>query len=118
MSTGSKCVPDRIFDLEALRKPLESLLERSWALSEPEKSSWNCSLDVLGHSWTPESPYNMNLAIMEWEAGEARECQALQEEQQTQPRQEKQDHMYAQPFFLGGHALGTRTRAARARSAV
>ena len=55
---------------------------------------------------------------MEREAGEAKECQALQEEQEPQPRQEKQNHTYPQPFLFGGHALGTRTRAARARSAV
>ena len=29
--------PNRIFDAEALRDPLEDLLERSWTLLEPKK---------------------------------------------------------------------------------
>ena len=53
---------------------------------------------------------------MEREAGEARECQALQEEQQTQPRQEKQDHMYAQPLFFLAVTHWALARALRARA--
>ena len=37
-------VPNLIFDAEALEKPLESLLERSWRLLEPKK-------DPLNGSW-------------------------------------------------------------------
>ena len=33
-----KLVPNRVFDAEALRKPLENLLERSWRLQGPIKS--------------------------------------------------------------------------------
>ena len=39
--------PNRIFDTEAFRKPLGSLLERSWKLLEPEKQSWNRSWPLL-----------------------------------------------------------------------
>ena len=67
-------------------------MERSWsALGD----SWNRKKVVgvaLGPSWGAlgaEKPPNINLAIMEREAGEARECQALQEEQQMPPALEK-----------------------------
>ena len=46
--TGPKLVPNRIFDAEALRKPLESLLERSWRPQEPKKRSWERLLAGLG----------------------------------------------------------------------
>ena len=52
--------PNRIFDAEALRKPLGALLERSWTLLEPKKLTWNRSWAVLGRSWTPISPYIIN----------------------------------------------------------
>jgi len=41
-------VPDLIFDAEALGKPLESFLERSWRLLEPEKIVGV----ALGPSWS------------------------------------------------------------------
>ena len=44
---GSKWDPNRIFDAEALRKPLGGLLERSWRLLEPKKQSWNRSWPLL-----------------------------------------------------------------------
>ena len=40
--------PNRIFDAEALRKPLESLLDRSWRLLEPKKRSLGSLLAALG----------------------------------------------------------------------
>ena len=46
--TGSKLVPNRIFDAEALRTPLESLLERSWKRQEPKKRSWERLWSGLG----------------------------------------------------------------------
>ena len=45
--TGPKWVPNRIVHAEALRKPLESLLERSWRPREPKKS-WERLLAGLG----------------------------------------------------------------------
>ena len=36
---GPKWGPNRIFDAEAFRKPLEGPLERSWKLPEPKKSN-------------------------------------------------------------------------------
>ena len=44
---GPKWGPNRIFDAEALRKRLGSLLERSWKLLEPKKQSWNRSWPLL-----------------------------------------------------------------------
>ena len=46
--TGPKLVPNRIFDAEALRKPLESLLERSWRPLEPKKKQLGMALGRLG----------------------------------------------------------------------
>ena len=43
-----KSDPNRIFDAEALRKPLEGLLERSWRLLEPKKVSLEASWSALG----------------------------------------------------------------------
>ena len=40
---GPKLDPNRIFDAEALRKPLGGLLERSWRLLEPKKVSLEAS---------------------------------------------------------------------------
>ena len=45
---GPKWVPNCIFDAVALRKPLGSLLERSWSLLEQKKNTWNRSWDALG----------------------------------------------------------------------
>ena len=45
---GPKSVPNRIFDAEALRKPLGGLLERSWKLLEPKKRSFGSLLAALG----------------------------------------------------------------------
>ena len=49
---GPKWDPNRIFDAEALRKPLGSLLERSWRPLEPKKvsleASWRLSAGDLG----------------------------------------------------------------------
>ena len=45
---GPKSDPNRIFDAEALRKPLEGLLERSWRLLEPKKVSLEASWSRLG----------------------------------------------------------------------
>ena len=42
---GPKWGPNRIFDAEALKNPLGSLLERSWSLLEPKKSNWERLLD-------------------------------------------------------------------------
>ena len=53
--TDPKLVPNRIFDAEALEKPLESLLERSWRLLEPKKSSRSRSWAVLGRSWSQKT---------------------------------------------------------------
>ena len=44
---GPKWCPNRIFDAEALRKPLGGILERSWRLLEPKKQSWNRSWPLL-----------------------------------------------------------------------
>ena len=44
---GPKRDLNRIFDAEALRKPLGGLLERSWKLLEPKKESWNRSWPLL-----------------------------------------------------------------------
>ena len=46
--TGPKLVPNRVFDAEALRKPLESFLERSWKPQEPEKNKLGTALGRLG----------------------------------------------------------------------
>ena len=40
--------PNRIFDAEALRKPLGGILERSWRLLEPKKVSLEASWNPLG----------------------------------------------------------------------
>ena len=45
---GPKWVPNRIFDAEALRKPLGALLERSWTLLEPKKTNLEPLLGRLG----------------------------------------------------------------------
>ena len=45
---GPKWDPNRIFDAEALRKPLGGLLERSWRLLEPKKVSLEASWSGLG----------------------------------------------------------------------
>ena len=45
---GPKLDPNRIFDAEALRKPLGGLLERSWRLLEPKKVSLEASWSALG----------------------------------------------------------------------
>ena len=44
----SNLAPNRIFDAEAFRKPLESLLERSWKPLEPKKVSLEASWSRLG----------------------------------------------------------------------
>ena len=45
---GAKWGPNRIFDAEALRKPLGGLLERSWRLLEPKKVTLEASWSRLG----------------------------------------------------------------------
>ena len=45
---GPKLDPNRIFDAEALRKPLGSLLKRSWSLLEPKKVILESLLAALG----------------------------------------------------------------------
>ena len=49
---GPKWGPNRIFDAEAVRKPLGGFLERSWRLLEPKKvsleASWRLSAGDLG----------------------------------------------------------------------
>ena len=45
---GPKLDPNRIFDAEALRKPLGGLLERSWTLLEPKKTNLEPLLGCLG----------------------------------------------------------------------
>ena len=45
LKMGSKWVPNRIFDAEALRKPLRRLLEGSWSRT---KGSWERLLASLG----------------------------------------------------------------------
>ena len=40
--------PNRIFDAEALKKPLGGLLERSWRLLEPKKVTLEASWSRLG----------------------------------------------------------------------
>ena len=45
---GPKRGPNRIFDAEALRKPLGALLERSWTLLEPKKTNLEPLLGRLG----------------------------------------------------------------------
>ena len=45
---GPKLDPNRIFDAEALRKPLGGLLERSWRPLEPKKVSLEASWSRLG----------------------------------------------------------------------
>ena len=52
-----KSDPNRIFDGEALRKPLGGLLERSWKLLEPKKVSQDRSPEA---SWAPKSPPGTN----------------------------------------------------------
>ena len=46
--TGSKLVPNRIFDAETLRTPLERLLELSRKPQEPKKRSWERLWSGLG----------------------------------------------------------------------
>ena len=48
LKMGSKRVPNRIFDAEALRKPLRGLLERSWRLPEMKINSLEASWTRLG----------------------------------------------------------------------
>ena len=52
LETGPERDPNRIFDAEALRKPLGGLLERSWRPLEPKKvsleASWRLSAGDLG----------------------------------------------------------------------
>ena len=74
---GPKRGPNRIFDAEALGKPLGTLLERSWALLERKKVIWNRSWAVLRRPGNRKHR-NINLAIMEREAGQQRESQDLQ----------------------------------------
>ena len=45
---GPKWDPNRIFDAEALRKPLGGLLERSWRPLEPKNVSLEASWSLLG----------------------------------------------------------------------
>ena len=45
---GPKWDPHRIFDAEALRKPLGGLLERSWGLLG---ASWEALGSLLGAFW-------------------------------------------------------------------
>ena len=52
--TGSKLVPNRIFDAETLRTPLERLLERSWKPQEPKKRSWERLFAGLGPKRVPK----------------------------------------------------------------
>ena len=51
---GPKWDPNRIFDAEALRTPLESLLERSWKPQEPKRRSWERLLAGLGPKRGPK----------------------------------------------------------------
>ena len=51
--TDPKLVPNRIFQAEALEKPLESLSERSWALFERSWTALEALLDVLGAENAP-----------------------------------------------------------------
>ena len=53
---GPKWCPNRIFDAEALRKPLGGLLERSWRLLEPKKQRWNRSWAALGPCYNAQTP--------------------------------------------------------------
>ena len=48
LKMGPEWDPNRIFDAEALRKPLGGLLERSWRLLEPKKVSLEASWSRLG----------------------------------------------------------------------
>ena len=52
---GPKWGPNRIFDAEALRDPLEDLLERSWKLLEPTKAKLESLLAALGRLLVPLS---------------------------------------------------------------
>ena len=47
-------VPNRIFDAETLRTPLERLLERSWKPQEPKKRSWERLFAGLGPRRGPQ----------------------------------------------------------------
>ena len=51
--TDPKLAPNRIFQAEALEKPLESLSERSWALFERSWTALEALLDTLGAESTP-----------------------------------------------------------------
>ena len=54
LKTGLKLVPKRVFDAEAFRKPLESLLERSWRHQEPNSRGWERLLAELGQKRVPK----------------------------------------------------------------
>ena len=55
-----KWVPNRIFDAEALGKPLGTLLERSWRPLEPKKvsleASWSRQASDLGDVGAEDGP--------------------------------------------------------------
>ena len=116
--TGPERVQNWFPIASSTRKPSKSFLRASWSALGGSWSRKKVVGVALGPSWGAlgvGKPPNINLAIMEREAGEARECHALQEEQQTQPRQEKQDHMYAQPLFSWRSRIGhSHARCARA----
>ena len=60
-------VPNRIFDAEALDKPLESLLERSWTLLERSWTTLGALLDALGAQNTPTRvPRDPRLNLSKW----------------------------------------------------
>ena len=48
LETGPERDPNRIFDAGAFRKPLESLLKRSWRLLKPKKGANEPLLAALG----------------------------------------------------------------------
>ena len=66
-----KSDPNRIFDAEALRRPLGGLLERSWTLLEPKKTKLESLLGALEAPLDAHNPKIINLTIIEREAREA-----------------------------------------------
>ena len=56
--TGSKLAPNRIFDAEALKKPLESLLERSWSLLERSWTAPTALLEPKALQYRAQDPPN------------------------------------------------------------
>ena len=59
--------PNRIFDAEALRDPLEDLLERSWTLLEPKKVNLESLLAALGKLLVPLiAPQTPRLNLSKW----------------------------------------------------